>query len=208
MSPGPLQNPAPAVVLASASAARRALLAAAGVSVNVVPAAVDETALLDGLRAEGADAGDAATVLAETKALQIAARLPADTIVLGADQILEIDGRWLEKPGSIAAAAAQLALLQGRVHRLRCAVVGARGGVRIWQHLSEARLTMRPLGAATIERYLEAEGAAVLGCVGAYRIEGPGAQLFERIEGDWFSIVGLPLLAVLGFLREQGVLLR
>lgn len=208
MSSASLQNSAPALVLASASTGRRALLAGAGLSFTVVPAVVDETALLDGLRAEGADAGDAATVLAETKALQVAARLPAETVVLGADQILEIDGRWLEKPGSREAAAAQLAALQGRTHRLRCAVVAARGGARVWQAQGEARLTMRPLSPATIERYLDVEGPAVLGCVGAYRIEGPGAQLFERIEGDWFSIVGLPLLAVLGFLREQGVLLR
>lgn len=208
MSLSPLQNPTPPLVLASASAGRRALLEAAGLAFAVVPAVVDETALLDGLRAEGAAAGDAATVLAETKALQVAARLPADAIVLGCDQILEIDGSWLEKPGSRATAASQLAALQGRTHRLRSAVVAARGGSRIWQHLGEARLTMRPLSAATIERYLDAEGPAVLGCVGAYRIEGLGAQLFDRIEGDWFSIVGLPLLAVLGFLREQGVLVR
>lgn len=208
MSSPTLQNPSPPLVLASASPGRRALLAAAGLAFAVVPAVVDETALLDGLRAEGADAGDAATVLAETKALQVAARSPEEAIVLGADQILEIEGRWLEKPGSREGAAEQLGLLQGRTHRLRCAVVAARGGRRIWHHQGEARLTMRALHRETIARYLDVEGTAVFGCVGAYRIEGPGAQLFERIEGDWFSIVGLPLLAVLGFLREQGVLIR
>lgn len=205
----PLTLPdAPEVVLASASPTRRALLAAAGVPHAVRPAAVDEAELKAALRADGVGPGEAAVALAELKARRVAARSGPDAIVLGADQLLTCEERWFDKPEDLASARRQLLELAGRRHELWTAVVAFRGGARIWHHLSECRLWMRALSESFIEGYLDRAGPAVLGSVGAYQIEGPGAQLFARIQGDRFAIQGLPLLEVLEFLRTQGVLVR
>ncbi|MGH6900317.1 MAG: Maf family protein [Geminicoccaceae bacterium] len=198
---------APPVVLASASAVRAQLLAAAGVPFEQRPATVDELALKESLQAEGACAGDAAIALAELKAQQIARHLP-EAIVLGADQILTCAGRWFDKPQDRAEARAQLGALAGEGHELATAVVAFRGGVRVWHHLAVPRLWLRPCSPEFLDAYLDAVGAAALTSVGAYQIEGLGAQLCARIEGDHFAVLGLPVLELLEFLREQGVLLR
>ena len=199
---------APRLVLASASSSRARLLAAAGLTFEQQAAAVDEEAVRAALQAEQAAPADAATALAEIKAERVARQLPPDTIVLGADQILACGGRWFAKPADPAEARAQLEQLAGGPHELATAVVGFRGGVRIWHSVAVSRLWLRPCSAAFLDDYLAAAGDHVLGAVGAYQIEGPGAQLFARVEGDHFAIQGLPLLEVLEFLRVQGFLTR
>jgi septum formation protein len=195
------------VILASASRARASLLQAAGVPIEVVPARVDESELKIALRGQGAGPAEVAAALAELKALQVSRSRPG-RLVLGADQMLDCDGAWFDKPGSAAAARDQLLSLRGRRHRLTSAAVLARDGARIWHHTASARLAMREFTDAFLDGYLAEAGEAVLGSVGAYQLEGLGAQMFERIEGDFFVILGLPLLPVLDILREQNVLPR
>lgn len=202
-----IQRPDPPLVLASASAARRAVLAAAGLRFAVEPAAVDEAAIKESARAEGLSAAEAATVLAEAKARRVARRAPGDTLVIGADQILVCDGAWFDKPPDAAAARAQLLSLRGKVHELATALVCWRGGERVWGHVETPRLTMRAFSDAFLNAYLEAEGDAVLSSVGAYRLEGLGAHLFAAVRGEHAAVLGLPLLPLLGFLRDHGVLL-
>ena len=198
---------APQVVLASASAVRAQLLAAAGVAFQQRPAAVDEAALREAMKAEGAAATEAAIALAELKAQHVARYLP-EAIVLGADQILTCGERWFDKPRDRTAARAQLGALAGRRHELATAVVGYRGGVRVWHHAAVPRLWLRPCSPAFLDAYLAAVGDAALTSVGGYQIEGLGAQLLARIEGDHFAVLGLPLLELLEFLRAQGVVPR
>jgi septum formation protein len=195
------------IVLASASLARASLLQAAGVPIEVVPARVDESELKLALRGQNAEPAEAAVGLAELKALQVSRGHPG-RLVLGADQMLDCDGAWFDKPQSAAAARDQLLGLRGRRHRLTSAAVLARDGARIWHHTASAQLTMRGFTEAFLDGYLAQAGEAVLGSVGAYQLEGLGAQMFERIEGDYFVILGLPLLPVLDILREQNVLPR
>ena len=202
------QNAAPPVVLASSSATRARLLAAAGLTVERRPAAVDEAEVKRALAAEGVSAPDAAVALAELKAQRVAQLAPPEAIVLGADQILACEGRWFDKPEGRAEARAQLGLLAGRRHELATAVVAFRERARVWHHVAVPRLWMRTCSEAFLDAYLDAAGDALLGSVGAYRIEDLGAQLFARVEGDRFAIEGLPLLEVLEFLRDQGVLPR
>ena len=193
------------LILASASPTRAVLLRQAGLAVAVDPAAVDEAAAKESLRAAGADAGAAAIALAELKAHKVSRR-HAGGLVLGADQLLECDGKWFDKPVDLAAARRQLQALRGRRHRLYSAAVAVRDGVRLWHHVGEAGLTMRPFGDAFLDAYLERAGADLLGSVGAYRLEGLGVQLFAAIQGDHFTILGLPLLPLLDFLRGHRVL--
>ncbi|RVT99452.1 septum formation protein Maf [Rhodovarius crocodyli] len=195
----------PPLVLASQSSARRGLLAAAGLRFTAEAAHVDEDALKAAARAEEYSPEDAAVLLADAKAERISRRRP-EALVLGADQILECEGSWFDKPADMAGAAAHLRALSGKRHRLVNGIVAFRGGSRIWTHLDSPKLWVRPLSETFIEEYLALEGEAVLSSVGAYRLEGPGIQLFDRIEGEHSSILGLPMLAVLGFLRQQGVL--
>ncbi|MQA65555.1 MAG: septum formation protein Maf [Alphaproteobacteria bacterium] len=191
------------VVLASASPTRAQLLQAAGVKTVLAPAHVDEDAVKGALRAEGVDATDAAVALAEMKALRVAPRYPG-ALVIGADQILVCDGEWFDKPADMDHAKNRLRALRGKTHGLATAAVVVRDGKRIWHHVDTPKLTMRSFSDSFIEDYLAHEGADALASVGAYRLEGMGVQLFARIDGDFFTILGLPLLALLGFLREHG----
>ena len=191
------------IILASASPARQAILENAGLVIEVLPAGIDERAAEQPLLQSGAGADDLAQALAMIKAQHVSEQHPAD-LVIGADQILEIAGERLSKPADMAAARRQLLKLAGKAHRLHSAVACCRGGAVIWQHMETVTLTMRPLTPEEIGRYLAKVGAPALTSVGAYQIEGPGIQLFERIDGDYFAILGLPLLPLLACLRTQG----
>lgn len=180
------------------------MLERAGVSVDVVPARIDEAAVKAAMAAEGAKPRDVADALAEIKAQRVALG-SVDRIVLGADQVLVCDGRLYDKPEDPARARDQLLALRGRAHELLSAAVIFEEGRPVWRHVGRAQLVMRPFSDAFLDHYLEAQGAAVLSSVGAYRIEDAGAQLFSGVQGDYFSILGLPLLEVLGFLRTRGL---
>ncbi len=190
-----------ALVLASASAARAALLRAAGVPFAIDPAQIDE----ERAKAGRLSALELSAELAGQKALAVSARHP-DALVLGADQVLEFEGENVSKSRDMSELSALLQKLRGRRHKLATAAALARGGSILWRHGDEASLCMRHFSDAFLEHYLAREGKTLLSSVGGYRLEGSGVQLFDRIEGDYFSILGLPLLPVLGALREQGVI--
>jgi septum formation protein len=191
------------LVLASRSTARRALLEAAGVAVELHPADLDER----GLEAQAASAEPAAIAayLARAKASAVARSHPG-RLVLGADQTLACAGERFTKPADRGAAQAQLRALSGRGHELHSAIALVQDTTVLFEHVGVARLTMRALSDHFIDRYLDAVGDAAMTSVGAYQIEGPGIQLFERLEGDYFTILGLPLLAALDFLRRHNCL--
>ena len=194
------------LVLASKSAGRRALLTNAGVPHEVVAALVDEDAAKAGLRAEGLGARDLADALAELKALKVSGKRPGD-LVLGCDQTLALDdGTMLDKAESLDVIVDQLRNLSGKTHSLYSAMVIVEGGRAVWRHVERVKMTMRPFSEAFIADYVATEGNVLLGCVGGYRIEGPGVQLFSRIEGSHFAIIGLSLLPLLDYLRTRGVL--
>lgn len=194
------------LVLASSSASRAAILKAAGLSFDALPARIDETALIESLMADGAKPRDIADALAEAKTLKVARSMASDALVIGADQLLVCEGRIFEKPRDKEEAASHLAFLSGKTHLLVGAVCGAAGGAIVWRHVATARLAMRSIDAAFISDYLDSAGPEVLNSVGCYQLEGLGVHLMSRIEGDYFAILGLPLLAVLDFLRTQGAL--
>jgi septum formation protein len=182
------------------------MLQAAGVSFEAVEALFDEEAAKADLRVRGANAADLAIGLAEEKARSVAAGL--GVLVLGSDQTLERhDGTSLDKPVSVEEAREQLASLSGRTHRLHSAAVIIEDGKAVWWKTERVELKMRPLGEAFLDDYLAREFDAIRRSVGGYRIEGPGVQLFDRIHGSHFAILGLPLLPLLAYLRERGVLL-
>jgi septum formation protein len=190
-------------VLASGSAVRRKLLEAGGIPVEARPASIDERAIEAAAPSE--DPSAVAALLARAKALRVAADVPG-RLVVGADQTLALGRRRFDKPADRAAARAQLQALAGRTHELHAAVAVARGRNVLFEHVGVARLTVRPLSDTFLDRYLDAAGAAVTASVGAYQVEGIGVHLFERIEGDHFTILGLPLLPLLAYLRAEGSL--
>ena len=197
-------NP-PELVLASASPTRARLLEAAGLKPTIAPAQLDEQAVKAAFKAEGRDAGDCAVALAEAKAKRVAARMPG-ALVLGADQLLVCDGQWFDKPADRAAARTQLLALRGKRHVLPTAAALVKDGTAIWRALERPALTMRRFSDAYLDSYLASAGDTALGSVGGYQLEGRGIQLMEAVEGDHFAILGLPLLPLLAFLRDSGVL--
>ncbi|AMK20966.1 MULTISPECIES: Maf family protein [unclassified Sphingobium] len=194
------------IVLASQSASRRALLEAAQVPFEALSPGVDEEAAKEALRADGLDARQLADALAELKALRVSRRVPGG-LVLGCDQTLSLDeGTMIDKALDRTDAERILKLFSGRVHHLHSAAVIALNGEPIWRHIERVRMTVRPLSEAFITSYLDGDWEHCRWCVGCYRIEGPGAQLFAKVEGSQFAIQGLPLLPLLDFLRVRGVL--
>ena len=192
------------VVLASQAAVRAAMLRAAGLSFSVRPARVDEGAVKESMRAEDPEGMQTARALAALKARRVSAGAPG-AFVIGADQLLVCADEWFDKPVDVADARGQLQRLRGRRHTLVTAVSVVRDGAEIWGDLACPALTMRPFSDAFLERYLERAGDGILACVGGYEAEGLGAQLLAEIEGDWFAVLGLPLLPLLAFLREHGL---
>jgi septum formation protein len=194
------------IILASQSASRKAMLAAAGVDFTAEAAGVDEESVKAAMIGEGTDGRRLADALAELKAVKVSRRHPT-TLVLGCDSTVAAeDGALIDKAESREESRAQLQALRGTVHKLTSAAVVALGGEPIWRHVDTAKLTMRPFSDAFLDSYLDAEWPAIGGCVGGYRLEGPGAQLFSRIDGDHFTILGLPLLPLLDWLRVRGEL--
>jgi len=192
------------LILASKSAGRAAVLKGAGLAFDQIHANVDEASIRDSLRAEGVPTARQADLLAETKAMKVSANHRG--VVIGADQILEVDGEAMDKAASMAEARSHLLRLRGKTHILQTAIVACIEGAPVWRHLAQPRLRMRNFSDAFLDAYLAGIGEAALSTVGSYEIEGRGAQLFDRIEGDHFSIIGLPLLPLLGWLRDRGTL--
>lgn len=186
------------LVLSSSSAARKALLTGAGLRFEASPAQIDERALEAGLLGKAPE--DVARELAAAKALDVSRRRPGDTVI-GGDQVLAFLGDLLHKPADLAEARVQLDRLRGNHHHLHSGIALARDGALLWSETHSARLSMRDVTDAERDEILALEGEAVLGSVGAYRLEGPSVRLFERIEGDYFTILGLPLLPLLTALR-------
>ena len=191
------------LVLASGSMSRKALLTAAGVPFVADPADLDEDALMASLTQAGAEA--MAQRLAEQKALTVSRRHPGK-IVLGGDSVIAFEDGYLSKCASLEEAHTLLQRLSGRTHLLVSAAALARDGALLWTHASPCRMTMRILSQEFLEDYLASEGEAILSSVGCYHFEGRGAQLFDTVDGDYFSVLGLPLLPVLAQLRKEGLL--
>lgn len=192
-----------ALVLASGSPVRRLLLENAGVPVEVRPARIDESSLRASLLADGHKPRGVADALAEMKARKVSTRLPG-RLVLGCDQVLDLDGAILSKPSSVEEARAQLLDLRERAHLLLSAAVICDNGEPIWRHVGRVRLTVRAFTDAWLDGYLARNWPDISGCVGAYKLESEGVRLFSAIEGDYFTVLGLPLLELLAFLTQRG----
>jgi len=203
------KSPAPPLILASASKVRGALLRNAGLEFEARESGVNEAQL----KIEFAKSPDAQNIdalalkLAEAKALAVSANAP-EALVIGADQILSCNGKAYDKPRDMAQARANLQTFRARAHVLHSGVALAQGGEIVWRHADQASLTMRDFGEVFLDAYLKAVGEKVLSSVGCYQLEGPGVQLFEKIEGDYFTILGLPLLPLLAELRKRGAIAR
>ena len=193
------------VILASQSASRRAMLDAAGLRYRAIPAHIDEAAITTALLAEGQPPRAIADALAEGKALKLS-RSHADALVIGSDSLVSVAGRLFDKPVSRGAAAEHLRAFSGQTMQLTSAVVAAQNGRPVWRHVDQANLHVRALSESFIAQYLDSEWPAIAGCVGCFRIEGPGVQLFSRVDGDHFTILGMPLLPLLGWLRNCGMM--
>jgi septum formation protein len=194
------------LILASVSVARARLLEAVGLAFRIEPAGVDEREIKQACGADGFPAHTCALALAEAKARSVAKRADR-SLVIGADQILVCGGAWFDKPSDLGEARAQLGTLRGRTHELATAVCAVRARTLLWHTVSRPQLMMREFSDAFLDDYITVEASALLGSVGGYRLEGMGAQLFEWIEGDYFAILGLPLLELLAFLRDCGEIL-
>lgn len=192
----------PQIILASASKIRAELLKNAGLDVESLAARLDEEAIRAGLEAEGASPRDQADALAEMKAAKLAQRYP-EALVIGCDQVLDFGGRVFGKPADIDAARAQLRQLRGQTHKLLSAVVVYEAGRPVWRHMGEVRLTMREFSPGYLDDYLARQGPALLESVGGYQLEAEGVRLFSDIQGDYFTVLGLPLVALLGYLSQR-----
>jgi len=192
------------IILASGSASRRALLAGAGIEAVAVKPNVDEDAAKIAMRADQVSVRDQAMKLAEMKAVKISRTRPG--LVIGGDQMLNLDGVAFDKPSDLDTAKDHLQKLSGKSHRLETAIIVAENGAPVWRYLARPKLTVRTLSNAFIDKYIDDCGVSLLQTVGAYQLEGPGAQLFSEIEGDYFSILGLPLLPLLDYFRIRNVL--
>jgi septum formation protein len=192
------------IILASGSASRRALLAGAGVAAQSIKPNVDEDTAKIAMRGDGMSVRDQAMQLAEMKAVKVSRSEPG--FVIGGDQMLNLEGEAFDKPADLEAAADHLRKLSGKSHTLETAIVIAENGEPVWRHLARPKLTVRTLSEGFIETYIETCGPALLSTVGAYQLEGMGAQIFSKIEGDYFSILGLPLLPLLDYFRVRGLL--
>jgi len=191
------------IILASASTVRRKLLTDAGLDFEALSSDVDEDAIKERYRSEGRSVEDTALALAQAKALAVARDRP-DTLVVGADQILDLNGRMFDKPRDAAEARTHLENFSGETHRLVTAAVIYRNDAELWQNVTAPLMSVRRLSDEFIDGYLAQIGEKAFQSVGAYQLEGPGVQLFEAIDGDFFTILGLPLLPLLAFLREHG----
>ena len=191
------------LILASKSPARAALLSGAGLAFDTAAPGVEEDAAKAALLQDGVGPREIADALAEMKAIKVSRKRPG--LVIGADQTLDLDGTLIDKAPDMASARAQLTALRGRAHVLHSAVVVARDGQPIWRELKSAKLHMRAFSDDYLDAYLAREGEHALHCVGGYRLEGEGVQLFDRIDGDYFTILGLPLLGLLDLLRRHGL---
>jgi septum formation protein len=196
--------PMPPLILASASSSRRKLLANAGLVFDVETSGVDEAEATRSLLAQRSSPQEIAEALAEMKALRVSSRHP-QAMVVGGDSTLAVQGRLFDKPPTLEAARKQLLALRGQTHELFSSVVVARGGTRLWHWNERARLTMRNFNEAFVDAYLARAGDEVLTSVGAYQLEALGAHLFSRVDGDYFTILGLPLLPLLSFLAGHGI---
>jgi len=203
-----LQEATPELILASMSKTRAGVLQNAGIAFSQKPSGLNEQSVLAALKHEGeiTQPGDVAELLAIAKATEISSANP-DAVVIGADQVLGFEDRILQKPADFVNARNQLLQLRGQTHVLHSAVCLCRGGQHLWSHVDTAKMKMRDFSPEFIGRYLSLAGAEVLGSVGAYQLEGPGAQLFVRVDGDYFTVLGLPMLPLLAKLREMEVLL-
>lgn len=199
-----MPDPHHRLVLASKSAARAAVLKGAGLTFEQITAGVDEESIKASLRAEGAPPSRQADLLAETKATRVS--ISHNGVILGADQMLDLDGEGFDKPANRQEAREQLKRLRGKTHILQTALVACVEGAAVWRHLSQPRLRMRNFSDQFLDDYLDSIGPSAFDSVGAYQIEGRGAQLFDRIDGDYFSILGLPLLPLLQWLRDRGTI--
>ena len=194
------------VILASGSSIRKDILDGAGLDYEVIVRPVDEAAIKDAMSAENARLRDIADALAEAKAMRVSRQEAG--LVIGADQIMVMDNRLFDKPKDMDEARARLMSMRGKKHDLIGAVVICQNGMPVWRHICRTKLWVREFSDEFLEWYIESEGEALLKSVGAYRFEGPGAQLFEKVDGGFFGILGLDLLPVLDYLRTRGVILR
>ncbi|MFC6198056.1 Maf family protein [Ponticaulis profundi] len=190
------------LTLASGSRIRADLLRNAGLDFEIKKSQVDEDSLKESMRAEGLSPKEQAEFLAEMKSCRVSAQTKG--LVIGADQMMSLDGQGFDKPANREEAFERLKQFSGKAHHLESAIVIAQDGKPVWRHVNRPKLTMRPLSDAFIEDYLDRIGDAAFESVGAYQLEGLGVQLFNRIDGDYFSILGLPLIELLSFLRDRG----